>query len=236
MRLFLRSAREFVRHASFRLGFGPRGLANQTGTLAERFEGIYARGHWTAGRSDVPLSGEGSTLDATAALREWLPLMLRQLEAKTLLDVGCGDFTWMRTVDLPCRYVGIDLVASVVAANTAAFADDRRSFAVANAVADPLPAADVALCREVLFHLSFADARALLLNVVANGAAWLMLTTDRATRFNADIESGGARFLNLEIAPFSFGPPDHFVEEPGSMRGRRVGVWSAARVKTALKG
>lgn len=233
MKILLRSAREFVRHASFCLGLTPKGRINQTGTLAERFEGIYARGDWAVG-SDVPLSGTGSTLDATAALRNWLPGMLATLEARTLLDIGCGDFTWMRTVELPCRYVGLDLVASVIAANEAAFADDRHAFQIGNAVADPLPAADVALCREVLFHLSFADAKALLRNVVGSGVQWLMLTTDAATRFNADIESGGARFLNLEIAPFNLGAPDHFVDEPASWRGRKVGVWSAARVKAAL--
>ena len=230
----LRTAREFVRQLSYRLGATPRTRPNQTGSLADRFGGIYARGDWAVGGADVPLSGTGSTLAATDRVRAELPALLKQLGVGTLLDIGCGDFTWMRTLDLPCDYIGVDIVSEIIAANTAAFGSDRRSFAVVDAVAGPVPRADAVLIREVLFHLSFADARALLRNVAASGCEWMMLTSDRGTGFNADIISGGARLLNLEIKPFRFGEPVHTIEEPGSYKDRRIGVWRAATIAAAL--
>lgn len=234
LRVAARSARELMRHGMFRLGLGPRPAHNQTGSIAERFHAIYATGHWTVGKSGVPLSGEGSTLEATAELRRSLPAVLDRLGARTLLDVGCGDFFWMRTLDLPCDYIGVDVVRPVIEANLRDFGDARRRFLALDAIRDPLPPADVVLCREVLFHLSFAEARALLGNIVAGGCDWVMLTTDGGTLFNADIVAGGARLLNLEIAPFRLGRPDHEIDEGTSYRGRRIGVWRADRLAAAL--
>ncbi|MBC7520968.1 MAG: class I SAM-dependent methyltransferase [Sandarakinorhabdus sp.] len=230
----LRSAREFARHSLYRLGLRKTADPRVTGSLADRFTGIYEQGIWTEGRADVPGSGAGSTMDATATLRARLPALLTELDATSLLDVGCGDLHWMSKLQLPCPYLGIDIVPAVIARNTAEFGSETRRFAVANAVADALAPADVILCREVIFHLSFADARALLRNLLTTGCRWIMLTSDSATLFNADIESGGARILNLEIAPFRLGPPAQAIIENESYRGRRIGVWSAAQVAAAL--
>ncbi len=229
MATLARSAREMARHWLYRLGLRPTSDAAVTGSVAERFATIYAERHWQTG-ADVPLSGAGSTLAATAALRDALPGLLTELGCTTLLDVGCGDFTWMQHLDLPCQYIGADVVPAVVAANTAAFANDRRRFIELDATAEPLPAADVILCREVLFHLSFADGARMLANFARSGARWVLLTTDRATRFNSDIETGGARIVNLEMAPYRLGPPDRLIAEPLSYEGRAIGLWPMARL------
>jgi hypothetical protein len=230
----VRSAREFARHWLYRLGLRKTADPRVTGSLADRFTGIYEQGIWTEGRDDVPGSGAGSTLDATATLRARLPGLLAELGATSLLDVGCGDLHWMSKLELPCPYLGIDIVPAVIARNVAEYGNETRQFAVSNAVSDALAPADVVLCREVIFHLSFADSRALLRNLLSTGCRWIMLTSDSATRFNADIESGGARILNLEIAPFRLGAPMQTVEEDESYPGRRIGVWSAAQVRSAL--
>jgi hypothetical protein len=230
----LRSAREFARHSLYRLGLRKTIDPRLSGDLADRFKGIYEQGIWTEGRADVPGSGAGSTLDATANLRARLPGLLTELGATSLLDVGCGDLHWLSQLALPCPYLGIDIVPAVIETNIARYGSDSRRFAVANAVTDALAPADVVLCREVIFHLSFADSRALLRNLLTTGCRWILLTSDSATRFNADIESGGARILNLEIAPFRLGPPAQAVAEDSSYQGRVIGVWSAAAVAKAL--
>ena len=60
--------------------------------LQERFERIYSTNLWSDPDSR---SGVGSTLDSTAVVRAELPLALRRLDARVLLDVPCGDFAWM---------------------------------------------------------------------------------------------------------------------------------------------
>ncbi|MFN7398570.1 MAG: class I SAM-dependent methyltransferase, partial [Sandaracinobacter sp.] len=180
--------REFVRHVMHRAGVldalrqlrsGPvkRG---EGATLEERFTYIYDKGVWQS-MPDAPLSGAGSHPAVAGRLGLQLPEVVRELGVHTFLDVGCGDFSWMRDVDLGCQYIGVDIVADVIARNSAEHGNANRSFAVLNAVAETLPHSDMVLCREVLFHLSFADAKSVIRNVVRSGARWLLLTSDDVT-------------------------------------------------------
>ena len=50
-------------------------------------------------------SGGSSTLSATAAIRAALPRLLSDLGVAVLIDAPCGDFNWMRHVDLPVQNV-----------------------------------------------------------------------------------------------------------------------------------
>jgi hypothetical protein len=109
----------------------------------------------------------GSSLDKTQRLRTELPKLLRRLGTTTLLDVGCGDFTWMNEVDLlDVNYIGVDIVSSVIDEDDRLFGSPTKRFILANAVWDKLPDADVVLCREILFRLSFDDARSTLRNIL----------------------------------------------------------------------
>jgi hypothetical protein len=131
----------------------------------------------------------------------------------------------MKDIDLPCHYVGIDIVRSLIAANQASFASPARTFHFLDATVDQLPLADTILCREVMFHLSFEDIRRLLENCRRSGAQFVIATTDESVRFNADILSGDFRLLNLRESPFRF--PDPIVAMPDDRvsRNRILGVW-----------
>jgi hypothetical protein len=190
------------------------------------FEQIYSRGVWLNnddGRESR--SGAGSEIDATGEIRTGLPLVLAQIGARSMVDVGCGDFTWMRHVDLGVKYVGVDVVQSVVDVNRKLYRSAGREFRCLDAVSEPLPAADVALCREVLFHLSFADAKKLLGNVKASGVKYLIATTDTATDFNSDIRTGDFRLLNLRKRPFRLPAPVGWIADEVVQSGRGMGVW-----------
>ena len=203
-------------------------------TPQNRFEAIYADGVWQNGRTDVPGSGPGSSLDATENLRARLPSLLDELGAETLLDIGCGDFTWMKETGLKQRYIGADIVASVIDANQA-FANANRSFHRLNAIEDDLPDADTVLCREVLFHLSLADGRRALANILSRPRTWFIATTDGTSKFNADIHTGDYRPLNLRCAPFHFPEPDYAIDDSAVAAGRKIGVWRAAALKAAAQ-
>jgi len=194
--------------------------------VRDRFGAIYQSGVWQRGDSSNPDSGQGSSLDATHALRAQLPRLLAELKANTLLDVGCGDFTWMRSVDLgDTRYVGVDVVPGVIEEVQATYGNERRQFICANAITDDLPEADFVVCREILFHLSFADAAALLQNVLGKPRRYFAATTDSITGFNSDIATGDFRVLNLRIAPFGFSEPDWIVADDAVVPGRSFAIW-----------
>lgn len=218
----IRTAKEVGRHGRHLLGLRRSTAHLDAASLRDRFGRIYRDGIWQMGEPSTPLSGNGSTVAAAANVMAGLPAMMQLLECRSLLDVGCGDMTWMRSVDVR-GYVGVDIVPDVVATNQRDFPD--RRFVCLNAVKDALPKADAALCREVLFHLSFADALALIRNLRAAGVTWLFATTDTQTLFNADIASADFRLLNLRRAPFRFPEPSAAIADDAIARGRTVAAW-----------
>jgi hypothetical protein len=205
------------------------------GSLADRFSATYDQEIWTLGQSDTPLSGAGSSFRVTSGIRENLPDILAQIGCRTMLDVGCGDLTWMSTIDIPAYYIGIDVVQSVIERNIALHANAHREFRCVDAINEEIPDADTILCREILFHLSFKDIHHLLRNFAKKPRTWLIATTDIMTFFNADIRSGDFRILNLRRSPFKFPEPDFVIDDSGLICGRQLGIWRFDRLSHYLE-
>jgi SAM-dependent methyltransferase len=197
-------------------------------SMAERFSAVYRNGVWLDGRPSGSLSGLGSELENTESIRRRIPDFLKSIGSRTLLDVGCGDFNWMKEVQLPCQYIGVDIVRDVIEANASLYGSARRSFQVLDATSGPLPPADTVLCREVLFHLSFRDIWRLIQNVRSSGASFLIATNDDALKLNADIISGDFRLLNLRKAPFYFRTPLLSIPDGGVDPDRVLAVWNVS--------
>ena len=200
--------------------------------LAGTFARIYETDLWAGPESR---SGEGSGLAATALLREELPVLLRRVGARRLLDVPCGDFHWMRHVDLRgVEYVGGDIVEAIVERNEALFGEPgRRRFVRVDLTAGPLPDADVMLCRDCLVHLSYANIARALRVVQASGVRYLLTTTFPSIDANADAADGDWRPLNLRLAPFGLPAPlwslaEGCEEEGGAYADKSLAMWAVA--------
>ena len=91
----------------------------------EVFTSIYRHNKWHGKES---VSGVGSGSDQTEGVISELPGVLEELEVATLLDVPCGDFNWMRAVDLGhVEYTGADIVPELVQNNARQFTSDNVS-------------------------------------------------------------------------------------------------------------
>jgi 2-polyprenyl-3-methyl-5-hydroxy-6-metoxy-1,4-benzoquinol methylase len=199
-------------------------------TLVERFSAIYQNRVWLNDRPSGSLSGLGSELVNTDKVRRELQPLLTELNTQTLLDVGCGDFLWMKEINLVCHYIGIDIVEDVIVANDKVYASETRRFQKLDATMDALPKADTVLCREVLFHLSFADIWRVLANIKRSQAVFLIATNDTGLKYNADIESGDFRLLNLLRAPFHLPLPSTSIPDDRLSRGRTLSVWKTSEL------
>src|SRR5450631_2179700 len=237
----LRTAKELVRNVITELGLARlhvrirRAMGQNVdhlfaSSLADRFSQIYSNRVWLNDRGSCSLSGLGSEREGTETVRKQLPHFLESIGTKTLLDVGCGDFNWMKEIQLPCTYVGIDIVREVIDANIAMYSAEGRTFQTLDATSEPLPSADTVLCREILFHLCFADIWRLIENVQQSGATFLMATTDSDLTMNANILSGDSRFLNLRKAPFFFPAPILSISDNAIFPGRMLAVWKVAEI------
>jgi hypothetical protein len=80
------------------------------------FADIYQRNLWNNSESR---SGRCATIEATAAVREQLPLLLSKYDVQTMLDAPCGDFNWIQHATLELdRYIGADIVAELIEKNS----------------------------------------------------------------------------------------------------------------------
>ena len=220
------------------LRYGYRETAPTVGstnsTTAERrhvFAQAFQTGVWSG--TGESRSGDGSSMAYTAELRRALPNTLRDLGIRSMLDVPCGDWNWMSQVDLPVeKYIGGDIVPSIVAQNRARFATERIDFRVIDLCVDSLPAADLLLCRDALVHFSNADIRRAIDNILEAEIEFLATTTFPEATQNLDIATGIPwRAINLEAAPFCFPPPISSLPE-GSPE-RCLGIWRLSELRSA---
>jgi hypothetical protein len=195
------------------------------------FRDIYRRNHWSGPESR---SGLGAGADQTAVLAGALPDLLRRLGAGVLLDLPCGDYGWMRRIELPvARYIGADLLPELIGPLQDRFGDATHSFAVLDLTRDALPEADLLLCRDCLVHLSFADIRRALGNIVRSEIPWLLTTTFPHCEINEEIVTGDWRPLDLGRDPFGFSAPfellnERCTESGGLFGDKSLGLWRTA--------
>ncbi|HXO65204.1 MAG TPA: class I SAM-dependent methyltransferase [Steroidobacteraceae bacterium] len=202
------------------------------------FSEIYAKGLWKCGKSH---SGPGSELAYTENLRFFLPVLFERFGIRTIVDAACGDFNWMRFVPLTkeMSYVGLDIVPEVIAQNQRRHTDNRRRFAVANIVTDPLPAADVVMCRDCLFHLGNREVARLLRNFVASNSRYFLTSThvNDGGFVNTDINTGHFRLLDLFSAPFCLPKDVHFVIDDyvPPFPPRTMCLWDREQIAAAVQ-
>lgn len=204
------------------------------GSAQDVFTHYYRTNRWG---SEESRSGAGSTLAYTENLRKELPSLLQRLKVQVFLDAPCGDYNWFHHVSRPgVRYIGGDIVRDLVDDNVRNYGADDTRFIQLDITRDRLPQADIWLCRDVLFHLSYADATQAIENFLTSDIPWLLTTTHPNRDCNRDIPTGSFRELNLCLPPFNFPPPqvaiDDWIE---GFPVRQLGLWSREDLQAISK-
>ncbi|WP_426446062.1 glycosyltransferase [Paenibacillus sp. S-38] len=204
-------------------------------SMEESFSKAYQENLWG---DEESLSGTGSNLVQTETIRRLLPPLFQMYDVKTILDAPCGDFHWMRHTNLSRldHYYGIDIVPELIQRNNQLHTHPQRTFMHLDMTKDPLPRADLILCRDCLVHLSFEDIRRAIRNFKRSGAKYLLTTTFTGPRVNTDFESGYHwRALNLEGAPFHLPSPEILINERCTeadyqYTDKSLGLWELSRL------
>jgi len=177
-----------------------------SGTFAD----IYRNRSW----GGTSVSGKGSDYEQTQSLRCELPELLQAYSIRSLLDIPCGDFHWMKLVELGNRsYIGGDIVPDLIEHNNAKYSSGNRRFCVLDLMKDPLPFADLLLCRDCLIHLSFRDVHLAFKNIARSGIPYVLTTNYPLITRNTDILTGDYRAINLQLPPFCLPTPVTVISE-----------------------
>ena len=193
--------------------------------IGKVFESIFSRNAWGGTES---ASGDGSSMASTEAIRAAIPEIIKEFKIRSVLDIPCGDFNWMRTLEIE-NYIGADIVLPMIESLRAKYPE--KHFEYLDVTSDLLPRADLVLCRDCLVHLPYADIFKAVNNIIDSGALYLLATTFPKHDKNEDPHDPGRwRQLNLQAEPFNFPTPAKMISE-NTTSNKYLGLWETINLK-----
>ena len=189
-----------------------RNISSEFGNLSV-FDEIYKSGLWGKG------SGGGSDSGACIQYSRWLEKFIIENEIRSIVDLGCGDWQFMRLVDLNgAKYLGIDVASSVIDVNSRLYSSPNVQFGMLRSYKS-LPSADLLICKDVMQHLSNQEVfriieilprytYSLVTNDVSCGFSAKHQLLQRARKpwaplLNRDIQTGDYRTIDISKKPFN---------------------------------
>ena len=157
-------------------------------------------------------SGFGSTIRRTMIVQPFIATLISDLGIKTLLDAPCGDFNWMKEIDLAgITYFGVDIVDELIQRNIELYNTPNRKFIAYDILHHPLPEVDLIICRDFTQHLPDIGVCALINNIKKSKSHYLLTSNYSYVQENKDIEDfyniSRVVYRNLRKPPFNFPKP-----------------------------
>ena len=209
------------------------GSGSERAPLSDKFTAVYQGNLWKGTES---VSGPGSDLAQTEVIRTEIPKLLERFSIRSMIDAPCGDYFWMKQVDLgDVHYTGLDIVEALVERNNRQFADATHVFRRCNIVEEGLPEADLILSRDCLVHLSYRQTFKAIANFKSSKARYLLTTTFHG-RTNHDLGKMVWRPLDLCHPPFNFPEPEVLINEKCTEHGgicgdKSLGLWDLKKIR-----
>lgn len=199
-----------------------------SGSNKDIFQSIYLNNRWGDSSS---LSGTGSNLEQTTNIIKELPSILKKYKIKSILDIPCGDFFWMKELSLDeYKYIGADLVTELIRVNNSKFKTTNKKFIDLDLISGKLPKADLIFCRDCLVHFSNDDIFKALKNIRGSEFKYFITTNFLERPLNKDIATGSWRTLNLTKKPFNFPDPieniyENCTENGSEFADKVLSIW-----------
>jgi trans-aconitate methyltransferase len=177
------------------------------------------------------LWGAGEGMKNAQEIINFLPVVFKDLNIKTFIDCGCGNFFWMNKVNFgETKYLGIDIVKDLIELNKRNYPE--VNFKCMNIVDELIPKMDFVFARSVFIHLQTKDILKALKNIKSSGSKYLMTSTSPQVKENKDTECIMMVKRNLERAPFNFPKPITLLNERPDISNPKLlpvisymGVW-----------
>ena len=143
------------------------------------FENIYETSIWNNGDINIPLSGPGSSLENTKNYSKMLNKFIYDNECKSVLDLGCGDLTWIPKTqffnDKCIKYTGVDIVESLITSHLTKF-PEKQFLCKDITTYNDFDKVDIIIIRDVIFHLKNDDILSIFANI-KNKFKFLIITS-----------------------------------------------------------
>ncbi len=175
-------------------------------TVEDVFTEFYEKGLWGKDEEGEGNSGWGSLEKNTRSYRTILTNILRDYHITSVVDLGCGDWTFSKLIDWDgIEYIGFDVVPQVIEKNITKYSTSSINFICTDGLTYDLPAADLLICKDVLQHLSNEDVFLFLSHL--KKYKYCLITNDCDPDVvrckNINILTGGYRNIDMTLPPYN---------------------------------
>ncbi len=186
----------------------------------------YKSGYWESA------SGPGSSNSIASVSVDLIESTIREHNIKSILDLGCGDWNWMKNLKplfTEVTYEGWDAGQGVVDLNNKNYSDSNITFKRKDIITEDYPNVDLIVCRDVLFHLPI-EAGSIVVDKIKNSSAKYLISTSfndvqHNTIEETDINGiSGFNFYRINLLTEPFNLSDNIalsVEENVNCRGTK---------------
>jgi len=136
-------------------------IKNRTKSPEEIFTEIYNNNLWGISPDGRQYCSGFGTIDPN--IEKYIEILrnfISEFEIKSVFEIGCGDFTIMKSIlsQTDIKYIGSDIVKSLIDHLTDSYGDENVRFIHMDAItSEKYPVADLCIIRQVLQHLSNAQ-------------------------------------------------------------------------------
>lgn len=198
----------------------------------KKFSYIYKSKYWK-GLGDGSLSGAGSNEATTNNIKSELQKFFIEKNIKSVLDIPCGDWKWMSTMNFgDIDYTGCDVVKEMIDHNSKLYAKSNIKFRVLSLIDDRLPNADIIIIRDLLVHLDTKDILKCIDNIRKYNFKYIAITNYPILKNQHKDKILGDKWrpLNLSLEPFKLCPPDYNLNDTSDVQShdkdKYLSVWS----------
>ena len=172
---------------------------------------IYKTNHWNkyekVDKNNLLVSGPGSLPGSvqTKNIIDNLDLFIKKNNIQSMLDMPCGDFSWMQDLikkNNSINYTGYDIVEDIISYNNKKYSKNNVSFFCKDIINEKnFDNFDLIFIRDFFIHIDNASIDVLLKNIKSSKVRFLACSNNN-NEFNKNIVIGQHRKVNLTIEPF----------------------------------
>jgi hypothetical protein len=174
---------------------------------------IYKSNHWNKykkiNEDNFLVSGPGSIPGnkQTNNVINNLDIFIKKNNIKSILDMPCGDFSWMKNLvknNTDINYTGYDIVNDIITLNNKKHSSNKINFFCRDIVNEKnYDNFDLVFIRDFFIHIDNESINRILTKIKNSKVRFLACSNNNNESFNNNIAAIGAhRKINLKIKPF----------------------------------
>jgi hypothetical protein len=173
---------------------------------------IYKTNHWNRyqkiNKNNILVSGPGSIPGSiqTKNIIDNLDFFIKKNNIKSILDMPCGDFSWIQDLIKKNNYInytGYDIVEDIIFYNNKKYSKNNISFFCKDIVNETnFNNFDLVFIRDFFIHIDYVSINKILDNIKRSKVKFVACSNNNNAINNKDIAVGQHRKINLTIEPF----------------------------------